>query len=363
MTMLPGTRGSLALALTGCVAIFAASVAMFALRSGRHAVAPDDASLAAAARIVARDVQKGDAIGFHPEWSASQKWRFVESYRKGGLVLEDALIVGDPTDLWDADGFKRLWVVSTHDRAATLKLPARRLRDEDLDHGTELLLYDLGASRTAYDLRKHLADAHVERRQPDGSLKPCVWNGEAKHSCGGEWWLDVADGLHEVGNSRHMGFMVQPGTRNGLARITWPQPTPARVLAGRVGLRLWAMREDVGSDVKVRAVVGEREVWSIVLHRADFTWHPFEVPLRPEDAGKPVMFEWTAEDGDWRQTVLDARLLDATGAPAVVPPALAPLVVPARGVVPAPAAAAVPAAPIPPEPAAPAKKHARGKRH
>jgi hypothetical protein len=358
-----GTRGSLAAAFVGVVAIFATSAAVFALRTGRHAVMPDDASLASAAKIVARDLQKGDAIGFHPEWSASQKWRFAESYRTAGLKYDDALIAGDPTDLWDADGFKRLWVVSTHNRAATLKLPAHRIRDEDLDHGTALLLYDLGTSRTAYDLRKHLADAVVTRRQADGSMKPCIWNGESKHICGGDWWLDVVDQLHEVGNSRHMGMMVQPGARNGLARLTWPRPTPARVLAGRVGLRLWAVRNDVGSDVKVRALVGEREVWSIVLQKADFTWHAFEVRLQAEDAGKPVAFEFAAEDGNWRQTVLDARLLDATGAPVATAP---PLVVPTAAPLAVPGHGPALAAPeqdddetAPPH----KKKHKRGKKH
>ncbi len=356
MNIVPGTRGSLAAAFIGVVALFAAAIAMFALRTGRHAVAPDDASLAAAAKILARDVQLGDAIGFHPEWSASQKWRFADAYRQNALKYDDALIVGDPTDLWDADGFKRLWVVSTHNRAATLKLSARRLRDEDLDHGTELQLFDLGASRTAYDLRKHLADAIVERKQPDGTLRRCIWNGESKHICGGDWWLDVFDAVHEVGNSRHNGLMVQPGAKDGLARITWPRPTPARVLAGRVGLRLWAVRNDIGSDVKVRALVGEREVWSITLHKADFAWHPFEVRLQPADAGRPVIFEFSAADGNWRQTVLDARLLDATAAPAPPPAALPP------GVLPAPIVAAQPLAAPAPAAAEPAKKEKRGKR-
>ncbi len=357
MILVPGTRGSLAAAFVGAVAIFATAAAMLVLRTNRHAVAPDDASLTAAAKILARDVQKGDAIGFHPEWSASQKWRFADAYKKNGLKYDDALIVGDPTDLWDADGFKRLWVVSTHNRASTLKLPTRRLRDEDLDHGTELMLFDLGTSRTAYDLRKHLGDAVVERKQPDGTMKRCNWNGESKHLCGGDWWLDVFDSVHEVGNSRHNGFMVQPGGKDGLTRVTWQRPAPARVLAGRVGLRLWAVRNDVGSDTNVRALVGDRVVWSIVLHKGDFAWHPFEVRLQPTDAGLPVAFEFAAQDGNWRQTVLDARLLDATAAAAVPAP---PPVVVAPGAAPAPPIA-LPAPAAAPERAAPAKKEKRGK--
>ncbi len=358
MSIVPGSRGSLAAAFVGVLAIFATAIAMLVLRTNRHAVAPDDASLAAAAKILTRDVQKGDAIGFHPEWSASQKWRFAEAYRKNALAYDSALIVGDPTDLWDADGFKRLWVVSTHNRASTLKLSARRLRAEDLDHGTELLLYDLGASRTAYDLRKHLADAIVERRQPDGTFKRCTWNGDSKHLCGGEWWLDVFDAVHEVGNSRHNGLLVQPGAANGLARITWPRPAPARVLAGRVGLRLWAVRNDVGSDVTVRALAGTHEVWSLVLHKADFAWHPFEVRLSPDDVGKPIAFEFAAADGNWRQTVLDARLLDATEAPPPAPPAAVP-----NAALPAPALALPAPRAAAPDAAEPAKKDKRGKRH
>ena len=205
---------------------------------------------------------------------------------------------------------KRLWVVTTHDHAKQLSTPLRRIRDEDLDHGTGLELYELGTSRTAYDLRKHVGDAVVERQQQDGTFFKCAWNGK-KHVCDRDWWHDVWDELHEVGNDRHPGLFLQPTAKKLISRVTWPHVPGARVLAGRVGNRLWAVRNDEGAPTKIRAVVGEREVWSIVLPIGDFAWHPFEVRLQPADAGQPVRFEWTTDDPAWRQTALDARLLDA----------------------------------------------------
>lgn len=362
MNRVAGTRGSLAAAFVGALAIFVAASAMVVLRTNRHNIAPDDTSLAAAARILGRDVQKGDAIAFHPEWSASQKWRFAEAYRKAGLAYDQALIVGDPTDLWDADGWKRMWVVSTHNRAGSLKLPTRRLRAEDLDHGTELLLFDLGTSRTSYDLRKHLADAVVEREEPPGTPRRCTWTGQ-KHSCGGEWWLDVVDGVQEVGGSRHNGIMVQPGNKSGVVRLTWPRPAGARALAGRVGLRLWAVRNDVGSAVKVQAKVGDRAVWSIALPRADFAWHPFEVALHADEAGKPITFEFSATDAGWRQVAFDARLLDATPIVVSQPPPVAPPAAPALApALPAPSPAIAPTAPPPRQPSSPPSSPSAGKR-
>ena len=313
MTITPSPRLSLAAAFVGFLGLLGTAISMEVLRTQRRDVEPESESLGAAAGILARDVHKGDAIAFFPTWSASERWRFAEAYAKGGVDFDASLINGSPQDVWDADGYKRLWVLTTHDRAKRLELPIRRIRNEDLDHGTELLLYELGASRTVYDLRKHVGEAVVERQRQDGSFTQCTWNGK-KHTCDNDWWHDVWDELHEVGNDRHPGLFLQPTDKKLISRITWPKVPGARVLAGRVGNRLWAVRNDVGADVRIRALAGEREVWSIVLTRGDFEWHPFEVPLRPGDAGQPIRVEWLTDDPAWRQTAIDLRLLDAAEA-------------------------------------------------
>ena len=82
-----------------------------------------------------------------------------------------------------------------------------------------------------------------------------------------------------------------------------------------LGLRLWAVRVDDGSDLEFRVRIGERVAWRTALARGDFRWQSFRVPLAAGDRGKEIHFE--LQDGriSWRQACFDARLLGPAGAP------------------------------------------------
>ena len=324
-------------AFAGLCLLVGSAVWVIRARAHHAAVEPDDRSLAAAAASIGAGLRNGDGLVFSPGWAADQRWRFVDVWRKHGLDLDSTLILGDPVDLWDADGFARLWVVTTHDygKKFSLPAPARLLRRSDMGHGTAVFLFDVGGTRTAFDFRKRLADASVQRQQADGSFTTCTWRG-AKFDCGGEGWQDIWQGLNEVGNTRRECIYVQPHRDGGILRLVWTHPPPARVLAGRVGNRLWAVRHEEGADLRLRVRVANRVVFETALAKDDFVYHPWQAALRPEEAGADVAFEFSTDNIQWRQACFDARLLDATRAavpasPAAVAPIpqLLPAVVPA----------------------------------
>jgi len=83
----------------------------------------------------------------------------------------------------------------------------------------------------------------------------------------------------------------------------------------------------------------------VALAKDDFSYRPWQVALRPGEAGADVSFEFSADNIQWRQACFDARLLDATAAavsaspPVVAPvpqllPTVAPIALPTRRPVP-----------------------------
>ncbi len=94
-----------------------------------------------------------------------------------------------------------------------------------------------------------------------------------------------------------------------MTRLSWANVPDARVLEGRFGNRLWAVRREVGSDVELRVIVGDRVRYELRLERGDFNWYGFRIDLDPGERGRPIAFELRADDPTWRQTCLDAKLL------------------------------------------------------
>lgn len=307
MVNLRAILGLLGLGLMVSVAIW-----VLAARAQRHGLTPEDANLQAAADAISKDVRVGDAIAFRPGWSAAQQWRFASVWRKKGLDFDASLALGDPIEPWDVDGSARLWVVSTHGLADTLRLPAqaRRVQARDFGHGTSVDLFELPPSRTVLDLRKHLNQAQVSREDEPGVFKPCTWNGD-KFDCGADWWRSIWEFDNEVGSGRRRCIFFQPTRDGGITRLVWPAPPRALEIAGHFGLRMWGVRVDEGSDLVMRVFAGDRQVYEKAVPRGDFTWYSWRVPLTAVDRGKDVRFEFTAAKVSWRQGCFDARLQGA----------------------------------------------------
>ncbi len=296
-------------AIAGLILILTSAGWYYVQRVRHMATEPSDISLAAAAEVIAKEIQAADAIAFNPGWSAAQRWRFALVWQKKGFDFNAAYMPAYPIELWDADGFSRLWVVSTHGYAAQLPALGKLLKRVEVGHGTDVQLIAIETS-SVFDFRKQLALAKFEQEQPDHTFKLCPWRND-RHSCGGETWADVWQDFNEVGNSRHRCIYVQPHKDASIAKLTWPETPMADRLQGHFGNRLWAVRHDDGIDLTMKIKVGEKFLFEKKYPRADSTWLPFDVPLVASDRGKPISFEFSTPSIIWRQACFDARLTSA----------------------------------------------------
>lgn len=297
-------------ALSGLFLILTAVAWSIGAEVSRGAAVPGDEALAAAAAILDAELDKGDAIAFAPAWSASQRWRMAKVYGDHALDFDAAAIIGEPVTTWDAGDFKRLWVVATHGHADRVDVSAlgSALRHEELGQGVALLLIELPPSNMVYNFRRALDTAVLERVSKDGKGERCRAQPD-RQKCRGGWWRDAFSSWNEVGGTRHRCIYLQPDPSGGVTRLSWGKVPAATALAGRFGNRLWAVRHEQGSEVELRVTIGDRVRYVLKVQPGDFGWHPFRIDLDPAEHGKPVGFEWRAEDALWRQTCLDARLL------------------------------------------------------
>lgn len=317
-----GTLGARATAL---VVVVLLGVAVWSWRGGARADAalPTAEALEAAAALVDADLRPGDGIAFLPSWAALERWRFDAVFRAHGLDLASAWVPSDPMDAWDVDGLARLWVV----RAGALQrqepaLPGREQLRKQAGGGLEVRLLELPATDTVYDLRARLGDAEVARLGPRaGERQRCRWEG-SRHVCDGAWWTDVFADVHEVGSTRRRCVFVQPHPSGATLQVRWATPPAARALELRYGNRLWAVRNDKGSEVAVRVRVGAAIRHELIVPRGDFSWHAARIELSGADHGAPIALEFSAADSAWRQGCFDARLVgrlpgaaSPTGAP------------------------------------------------
>ncbi|GEM_PF-3457965 len=308
----PDTRpGPLAVATASAVlAVFIASFAWVFLQARSRADnSPGDVDLAAAERLLTAEVKAGDAFAIIPGWAAAQRWRFARVWRDKGLSFEDAMQFGDPLDSWDVDGFKRLWILTTHGHDAGLDGAGLGpvVAHHSLGHGTALTLVRVKPSRTVFDFRERLLTAAVTRVSKDGKVEKC--SAGVRQDCSGEWWRDVYEGMHEVGNTRRRCLFVQPYPSEGELHIEYTDLPPGDALEGRFGNRLWAVRHDSGSDVVFRVLVAGKERFKLQIARDDFRWHKWRVKLRASERKQDVTFVVSAVDVSWRQACFDARLL------------------------------------------------------
>ncbi len=297
--------------------IVAAALAFALQRVERGAMTPTAAPLDAAVAILTEELQQDDAMAFLPSWSATQRWRFEQLWRDRNLDFPSAWMPGAPIDAWDADGFKRLWVLSSHgaDKRLNRAAVGQLLREEPIGQGMKLMLFQLRPSRTRYDLRLQIADADVRRIGPKlGVEERCRADGDVQR-CKGAWWTSVSSGIHEVGNSRRRCLFVQPHPASATLRMRWAKVPEGEELAGRVGNRLWAVRYDEGSDVRFTVRVAGKIRHTQQLARGDFRWHPWRIALRADERGKPVTLEFAATDPTWRQLCVDARVLGPAARP------------------------------------------------
>jgi hypothetical protein len=292
--------------------LLAAALIAGLARRQSDAVTPEAAQLLQAAKYVGEKAQAGDALAFVPAWSSHEPAAFAQTWQAKGLDPKADFLTAEPLDLWQADGYRRLWIVATHDRLARLKLPLNSLDQRDFDQGTAVGLYALPTSTTLLDLRKSLATAVVQVGGPS-EWRACTWQADrSRFSCGGPSWQDVWADLQEVGNTRRDCIYLHPPSDKGAVRLTVPSSGAAKVEV-RVGNRLWAVRHgEEGTPVRFRVLVGGETRRELNLPTADFAWHALSTELLAADLNKPVTFEAYAAKEAWRELCFEARLVGQT---------------------------------------------------
>lgn len=305
----PPTPLAIAVAASALTLLLAASAWFWIARANRDADVATDEQFATAAQLVRKSLASGDAFALLPAWSAGQLWRFERAYTDKGVPFNNAFIPGDPLDPWDFDGFSRAWLLVTHGRQARVipKELGKVLAHHELGRGATLTLVQLRASRTVYDFARRLSEAEVTRSSARGKRQACSWVGE-RYVCPGAWWRALIPGVNEVGNSRRRCVFAQPDPPGGVLRVLYPRLPDGRVLHGRFGNRLWAVRNEAGSDTVMRVLIGGHEKLRMVLKRGDFTYRRWRIELAPKDRQKPVELAFSAVDSAWRQVCFDARL-------------------------------------------------------
>jgi hypothetical protein len=341
-------RGPLWPALVGLGLLLGAAGWSFAHHQQLAATVPTDESLAAAAAVMAKDVQPGDAAAVYPGWAAAQTWRLQAAWHAKGNNIADHFLQSHPPDPWDADGHKRLWLLTTHGWQAKLdqlNWPGKVLHQVDVGQGTGAVLLEVPPSTTLLDLRRQLGQGKMDLEQPGGTYAPCRFDGQ-QFRCGSDEWKDVRGAWNEVAGSRHPCLFIQSPADKLATRLTWtiPAPPAGTQLAefrGRIGNRLWAVRSgNEGTPAKLRVRVGNREVAAVDVPTDDFHWHTFAAPLHNTDVGQPLVVEVRADKHAWRQVCLDARVMTDK-------PLAAPATAGGLGLFAAQAAAIAPAVPLP----------------
>ena len=283
---------------------------MTANRWQRGRQSPNDQTMQQVERIVSAEVRPGDAVTFAPSWLASQRWRLERSWSAAGADFTTSWVPSALDDPFELDGFKRLWALTAYDAGGAPEVGVA-LRDERLKGGLRLQLFELPRSQTVYDFKAHISDAKMVRVGPKPKqLINCRVVGR-RQICGPKWWHEVYVKLQEAGGGRHRCVFVQPHPDGATVKMTWSKLPLAKVLEGRLGNRLWAVRHREGTPVTFRVRVGRRVRHEETLAIDDNTWHRWRVELTEAERAKPVTLEFQAKQVAWRQLCFDARLSGA----------------------------------------------------
>ncbi len=262
--------------------------------------------------------REGDAIRVEPSWwtlpwsglvgvdSSSESWPFR-------TLLTSELI--DPVE---ALGHAGLLVLSGFARQPDLpEAIAQAGLSKDVVYSSETISvarWTLDRVTRLRTLTKDLKFLSVKRSPPGGALKTCHFSG-GKHRCGSESWLDV--GLEErVVAAREVEWLfVHPGGSGASLSVEW-KDLPRATEKGRtwlflrVGPSLDAVRHPEGREVNVEVSIDGAvvDMFSVPPRRFDLERRAI---LMPEGSGEAnVSVKITCEDAAWRETMLEADVLD-----------------------------------------------------
>lgn len=285
---------------------------------------PADDEVQRAVDAVRGEFRDGDAVWVEPSWwlvprhglermgAGTEAWPFP------------ALMTNEDFDPVDAYGYARLFVVAGFDREAALpaELEGADASGHELWRGehVDVARWDLGRPIRLRTLSKEWDKAEVSRRFAAGEAPTaCKVRGD-KHRCGRDGWMDVALESRVVWRREVRWLFVHPGPPGSELEVAWPgleRSTAAGPtwLYVRAGQTLEAVRHPEGRAVSVVVSIDgvERDRFELDPHR--FWMERRALKLPPGAGAARVSFAITSEENGWRETVLEADLLETLPEP------------------------------------------------
>jgi len=307
------------LAAGGLVGVVALGVLPFWADARSEARTPTGEDLNGAAAAVREAFEPGDAVHVEPTWW-TLPWQGLTGMGEGTETWPfPSLMISEEIDPLEALGHKRIFVVAGFARAPDLPplvAPSGVLRRDLFQSATvNAAVWEVDGAKRLRTLMAEWETVVVERRwSPDEAKTLCAFK-NGKHRCGRDGWMDVAPEPRVVERREVFWLFTHPGPKGSALEVSWKDlPTagergPAWLYV-RFGPSLAAVGHGVGTPVVVETLIDGEVVAAVALELLAFRMERRAIRLGGEREVVTVTFRVTTEDPAWRETMLNADVLD-----------------------------------------------------
>jgi hypothetical protein len=233
----------------------------------------DAADWRAPAEYVLEHVGPDDAVTVQPSWNEDPYPYLTEVgpqiMRQGVLLLED---VHDREHVWLLSETSRL-------DDALARMPFEPADQKDFGPVTVVRLDPPETPKISYDLLEELASAEVTRLKGDKVARRCKnWHSKNRAwYCGKpDKWIFVGEELLDIGGDPHRCIWAHPPADQKRVRIRYADVPLGETFRFRVGLNQRAVRSERGTDVQVRASIGDEYQTQKTIPARVTRWEPIE---------------------------------------------------------------------------------------
>jgi hypothetical protein len=316
----PNVRGvAFWLAAGGLVGVVVLGVLPFWADARSEARTPTGEDLNGAVAAVREAFEPGDAVHVEPTWW-TLPWQGLTGIGEGTQSWPfPSLMISEEVDPLEALGHKRVFVVagfSCEPELPPLVAPSGVSRHDLFQSATvNAAVWEVDRAKRLRTLTNEWETLVVERRwSPDEDKTLCAFK-NGKHRCGRDGWMDVALEPRVVERREVFWLFAHPGHRGSALEVSWKdlQTTSKRGptwLYVRFGPSLEAVRHEVGTPVLVETLVDGEVVDAVALTPLAFRMERRAIRLGGENESVTVSFRVTTEDPAWRETMLNADVLD-----------------------------------------------------
>lgn len=307
------------LAAGGLVGVVVLGVLPFWADARSEARTPTGEDLNGAVAAVREAFEPGDAVHVEPTWW-TLPWQGLTGMGDGTETWPfPSLMISEEVDPLEALGHKRVFVVAGFSRQAELPplvAPSGVSRRDLFQSPTvNAAVWEVDGAKRLRTMMAEWEKLVVERRwSPDEDKTLCVFK-SGKHRCGRDGWMDVAPEPRVVERREVLWLFAHPGPGGTALEVSWKDlPTSGERgptwLYVRVGQSLEAVRHGDGAPVVVETLVDGEVVDAVTLTQLAFRMERRAIRLGGERPTVTVTVRVTSDDPAWRETMLNADVLD-----------------------------------------------------